>query len=112
MSLQDDDFGCPLCGSVHCRRLSGPDDRSSDVEDLDEENSGHYKCLRCGDEYYVEIELKIKMTQLPKFSPHARCPYCKSYKTQIRATNPVKQERSHNCKNCLRVFLTSRLDVE
>ena len=109
----DDDEGCPTCGSMHCRRLHGPDERSSDVENLDVARSGEYECLRCGDEYYAEFELRAPDPHaLPKFSPHAKCPGCNRYNTRIQSVSKERSERRHQCNDCYRVFYTSIADVE
>lgn len=112
MAGVDEDDGCPGCGSHNCRRLFGPDDRSADVENLDVKNSGTFQCNHCKTEFYVESEMAVQEERLVLFSPTARCPKCKSFRTATRYTNPTKNQRSHSCKNCDHVFLTQKADLE
>lgn len=112
MAAVDDDDGCPGCGSHNCKRLFGPDERSSDVDNLDVRNSGTYACNRCKTEFYVETELAEVEEKIVAFSPTARCPQCKSFKTTTRATNPTKNQRSHVCRVCSKVFLTQKADLD
>ncbi len=112
MAAVDDDDGCPECGSHSCRRLFGPDERSSDVENLDVSNSGTYSCNRCKTEFYVETENDEPDEKPILFSPTARCPRCKSFRTITKYTNPTKNQRAHSCKACNHAFLTSKADIE
>lgn len=114
MGAVDEDDGCPDCGSHNCKRLFGPDERSSDVENLDVRNSGTYRCNNCRTEFYVEAEVNDLggEDRIQAFSPTAKCPRCKSFKTKTRATNPTKNQRSHVCGNCSHVFLTKKADLE
>jgi len=113
MSTMQDE-GCPTCGSQSATRLAGPDDRSSDVEDLDMCRSGTFACERCGTEYYAEVstepQLKKIGENLPKFSPTARCTKCQSYRTSVRTTQSEKNRRSHQCEACYAIFWTEMTD--
>jgi DNA-directed RNA polymerase subunit RPC12/RpoP len=103
--------GCPNCGSQSCVLISGPDDRSDEVENLDPALSGTYRCLRCGDEHYFEKEMKTPLSPLMKFSPTAKCPRCGTYRTITRYTDARKNQRGHECKGCNFRFLTQKADV-
>lgn len=108
--MAKEDEGCPSCGSQWAERISGPDERSADVDGLDTEQSGTFVCQSCDAEYYVEVGREAGVDLLPKFSPTARCTRCSSYSTKIRATNPAKNQRSHQCDACFHIFVTERSD--
>lgn len=110
MSGTDDD-GCPNCGSQSLLRIAPPDERSDDAEGLDVHASGTFKCQRCGEDHYFERQALVPLTTLPKFSPTAKCPECRSYKTTILYTNPEKRQRRHKCLNCEHKFLTQKADI-
>jgi len=103
--------GCPNCGSQSCVRISGPDERSEDVENLDRAKSGTFSCLRCSDEHYYEKELAVPLNSIPKFSPTAKCPRCGTYRTMTRYTDANKNQRGHECKGCNLRFLTQKSDI-
>jgi len=107
----EEEDGCPTCGSQSCVRISGPDDRSEEVVNLDVAMSGTFRCLRCGDEHYYEKELAVPLTPIARFSPTAKCPTCGTYKTITRYTDPNRNQRGHECKMCNCRFLTQKADV-
>jgi DNA-directed RNA polymerase subunit RPC12/RpoP len=108
---EEDDDGCPTCGSQSCVRVADPDERSDGVENLDVAASGTFRCLRCGDEHYYEKALTVLLNAIPKFSPTARCPACGTYRTVTRYTDLSKNQRGHECKMCKHRFLTQKADV-
>lgn len=103
-SHEDDDSGCPECGSQCLRRVEGPDARSDGVEDLDKAKSGYYVCERCMTEHYAEF--KIEKPQLPVFEPTAQCPHCSSYNTIVRFAYSEGGTRTHKCRSCEKGFKT------
>jgi protein-arginine kinase activator protein McsA len=110
---EDDDSGCPECGSHCLRRVEGPDARSIGVKEIDLTRSGYYVCEKCMTEHYAEFEKpkpKSPAEHLPGFSPTAQCPHCKSYETSVRYIYVVGDTRTHRCKSCDKSFKTRILD--
>lgn len=105
----EDDSGCPECGSHCLRRVEGPDARSESVENLDRERSGYYVCERCMTEHYAEFQKekpKLPTVNLPMFEPTALCPHCASYNTIVRFAYSEGGTRTHKCRDCDKGFKT------
>ncbi len=75
---------CPECGSDWCEKVGGPTSVMLELDGLDVDRCGRYRCEHCGDRFIFEAAL-------PEYSPTCQCPHCKSYRTKI-----VKTSRTHN----------------